>query len=322
MDTLTALDSGVKSKNFFLHYEFPPYATGEIGRVGPVGRRELGHGALAEKGLMPTLPNNYPFTIRLTSEVLESNGSSSMASICGGSLALMDAGVPISAVAAGVAIGLVTKCQNNDTKHLDDYRILTDLLGIEDYMGDMDMKVAGTKKGITAIQADIKLPGIPLKVVMESLQKATDAKSKIIDIMAECIGSPRKVKKECWPVSDQITIEPHQRTRLIGSGGMNVKKLYLETGCQLTQVDETSFTLFAPSQSAMDEAKEYLEVIMKTEKVPDLEFGAIYTAKIVELRDTGVMVTLYPSMPPALLHNSQLDQRKVCLFLIYLKGKN
>lgn len=260
---------------------------------------------------MPTLPSNYPFTIRLTSEVLESNGSSSMASICGGSLALMDAGVPISAVAAGVAIGLVTKCQNNDTKHLDDYRILTDLLGIEDYMGDMDMKVAGTKKGITAIQADIKLPGIPLKVVMESLQKATDAKSKIIDIMTECIGSPRKVKKDCWPVSDRITIEPHQRSRLIGSGGINVKKLYLETGSQLTQEDETSFTLFAPSQSAMDEAKEYLEAIMKTEKVPDLEFGAIYTATITELKDTGVMVRLYPSMPPALLHNSQLDQRKI-----------
>lgn len=183
-------------------------------------------------------------------------------------------------------------------------------------MGDMDMKVAGTKKGITAIQADIKLPGIPLKVVMESLQKATDAKSKIIDIMTDCIGSPRKGKKDCWPVSDRITIEPHQRARLIGSGGINVRKLYLETGSQLTQVDETAFTLFAPSQSAMDEAKEFLEGIMKAEKVPNLEFGAIYTATIVELKDTGVMVTLYPSMPPALLHNSQLDQRKVCGFQI------
>lgn len=183
--------SGVKAKNFFLHYEFPPYATGEVGKIGPLGRRELGHGALAEKGLVPTLPSNYPFTVRLTAEVLESNGSSSMASVCGGCLALMDAGVPVSSAAAGVAIGLVTKFENQDTKHIQDYRILTDILGIEDYMGDMDMKVAGTKKGITAIQADIKIPGLPLKIVMESLQKATDAKSKIIDIMAECIREPR-----------------------------------------------------------------------------------------------------------------------------------
>lgn len=193
LDMLTALESGVKAKNFFLHYEFPPYATGEVGRVGPIGRRELGHGALAEKGLRPTLPSDYPFAVRLTSEVLESNGSSSMATVCGGSLALMDAGVPISSAAAGVAIGLVTKYENDDTKHLEDYRILTDILGIEDYMGDMDMKVAGTRKGFTAIQLDLKIPGIPLKVVMESLQKATDAKGKILDIMKECIREPRLV---------------------------------------------------------------------------------------------------------------------------------
>lgn len=128
LDTLTALDTGVKKKNFFLHYEFPPYATGEIGRIGPIGRREMGHGALAERGLFPTIPSDYPFTIRLTSEVLESNGSSSMATVCAGSMALMDAGVPISTSVAGVAIGLVTKYQNDDTKHLEDYRVLTDLL--------------------------------------------------------------------------------------------------------------------------------------------------------------------------------------------------
>lgn len=191
LDSLTALESGVKAKNFMLHYEFPPYATGEVGRIGPIGRREMGHGALAEKALVPTLPSDYPFAVRLTSEVLESNGSSSMATVCGGSLALMDAGVPVSNAAAGVAIGLVTEFEGNDTKHLSDYRILTDILGIEDYLGDMDMKVAGTKKGFTAIQADIKIPGIPLKVVMESLQKATDAKGKILDIMAEAIKEPR-----------------------------------------------------------------------------------------------------------------------------------
>ncbi|XP_065371523.1 polyribonucleotide nucleotidyltransferase 1, mitochondrial [Calliphora vicina] len=312
LDTLSALESGVKAKNFMLHYEFPPYATGEVGRVGGVGRRELGHGALAEKALLPTLPNDFPFTVRLTAEVLESNGSSSMATVCGGSLALMDAGVPVTARAAGVAIGLVTKYENNDTKHLQDYRILTDILGIEDYMGDMDMKVAGTRKGFTAIQADLKIPGIPLKVVMESLQKATDAKSRILDIMSEAIAEPRKVKKDCWPVTERLQIEPQQRAQLIGPSGINLRKIYLETGCTATTEDETTFTLFAPSQAAMDEAKEMFDALLVTkERIPNLEFGGIYSATITEVRDTGVMVILYQGMHPALLHNSQLDQRKV-----------
>lgn len=311
LDSLAALDSGVKEKNFFLHYEFPPYATGEIGRVGIVNRRELGHGALAEKGLVPIIPPNYPFTIRLNSEVLESNGSSSMATVCAGSMALMDAGVPISAPAAGVAIGLVSKYENDDTKHIEDYRILTDQLGIEDYMGDMDMKVAGTKKGINSIQTDIKIPGLPLKIVIEALLKATDAKNRIIDIMNQCIDAPRLNKKDSWPVSEKMTVEPHQRAKIIGPGGIHIKQMFLETGVQMNQLDETTFNLFAPSQSAMDEAKEFIEKLMEKEKVPELDFGGIYTARIVEMRDIGVMVTLYPSMPPALLHNSQLDQRKV-----------
>lgn len=311
LDSLAALDSGVKEKNFFLHYEFPPYATGEIGRVGIVNRRELGHGALAEKGLVAVIPANYPFTIRLSSEVLESNGSSSMATVCAGSMALMDAGVPITAAAAGVAMGLVTKFEGSDSKHIEDYRILTDQLGIEDYMGDMDMKVAGTKKGITSIQTDIKIPGLPLKIVNEALLQATDAKNRVIDIMNTYISAPRQDKKESWPVSGKLTVEPHHRMKIIGPGGIHVKQIFLETGVQMNQIDDSTFSLFAPSQSAMDEAKEMIEKLQEKEKVPDLDFGAIYTARIVELRDIGVMVTLYPSMPPALLHNSQLDQRKV-----------
>ena len=206
---------------------------------------------------------------------------------------------------------MITKYENNDTKHLQDYCILTDLLGIEDYMGDMDMKVAGTRRGMTAIQADIKVPGIPLKVVMEALQKSMEARFKILDLMDETIGASRTVRKDCWPVTDRLVIEAHQRAKLLGPGGTNLRRLYLETGVQLTPDDETSFRIFAPSEAAMHEAKEYLENLLKAEKIPDLEFGAIYTARIVELRDTGVMVTLYPSMPPTLLHNSQLDQRKV-----------
>lgn len=173
------------------------------------------------------------------------------------------------------------------------------------------MKVAGTRKGITALQADIKIPGVPLKIIMESLQKATDGKAKVLDLMDKCIRFPRKDKKENSPVTEKFKIEPYQRSKLIGPGGVNIKKLYLDIGVQLTQQDETDYLLFAPSQVAMDEAKEMIEEWMQEDRIPNLEFGAIYTAKIVELRDTGVLVTLYPNMPPALVHNSQLDQRKV-----------
>ncbi|XP_060533943.1 polyribonucleotide nucleotidyltransferase 1, mitochondrial isoform X2 [Cylas formicarius] len=310
LDPLSMVTSGVKEKNFFLHYEFPPFATKEVGRMGPIGRREMGHGALAEKGLMSVIPSDFPFTIRLTSEVLESNGSSSMASVCGGSLALMDAGVPIQAPAAGVAIGLVTR-YDHANQTIEDYRLLTDILGIEDYMGDMDFKVAGTKKGVTALQADVKVPGLPLKIVMEALEKATNAKVQIIGIMNDCIDKPRKEQKDNRPVCEKLEVEPHKRARLLGVGGINLKKLFAETGVQVSQIEDTTFQIFAPNQNAMDEAKEMINTILTSERAPELEFGEIYKAKIVEVRDIGVMVTLYPGMPPALVHNSQLDQRKV-----------
>ena len=172
-DTVSTLMGGVKEKNFFLHYEFPPYATNEIGRMGPTNRREMGHGALAEKSLKPIIPSDYPFTIRLTSEVLESNGSSSMASVCGGSLALMDAGVPISTPAAGIAVGLVTQNNIENDAHgfeIGQHKVLVDILGMEDYLGDMDFKIAGTRNGITALQADIKLPGLPFQVNFQRIK--------------------------------------------------------------------------------------------------------------------------------------------------------
>ncbi|XP_066245159.1 polyribonucleotide nucleotidyltransferase 1, mitochondrial [Euwallacea similis] len=310
LDPLSVVTSGVKEKNFFLHYEFPPFATKETGRMGPIGRREMGHGALAEKSLFPIIPSDFPFTIRLTSEVLESNGSSSMASVCGGSLALMDAGVPVCSPAAGVAIGLVTR-YDKEKNTIEDYKILTDILGIEDYMGDLDFKIAGTPKGFTALQADIKIPGLPLKIVMEALQKASDAKKKILQIMHQCIDKPRSGKKENWPAVEKLEVEPHKRAKLLGVGGLNMKKLFAQTGVQVSQLEDTTFQIFAPNQAAMDEAKEIIERHLSSERVPELEFGEIYKATIVELRDIGVMVTLYPGMPPALLHNSQLDNRKI-----------
>ncbi|CAH2094799.1 unnamed protein product [Euphydryas editha] len=231
-----------------------------------------------------------------------------MASVCGGSLALLDAGVALSAPAAGVAVGLVSRSEGG---HIQDYRLLTDLLGIEDYMGDMDFKVAGTKKGITALQADVKLPGLPLKIVMESVQKACDAKSKIIDIMNQCIDKPRQGRKENMPVMEEMEVEAHKRAKLLGIGGSNLKKLYLETGVQISPIDETRYSVFAPSQAAMDEAKARVSAALNTERTPELEFGAIYTAKVVEVRDIGVLVTLYSGMSPALVHNTQLDHRKI-----------
>ncbi|XP_072181940.1 polyribonucleotide nucleotidyltransferase 1, mitochondrial-like [Diadema setosum] len=303
-------ESDVKEKNFMLHYEFPPYATNEVGRTGGVNRRELGHGALAEKGLRPVVPEDFPFTIRLTSEVLESNGSSSMASVCGGCLALMDAGVPISTPVAGVAVGLVAETESDDIHSITDYKILTDILGIEDYMGDMDMKLAGSKKGITALQTDVKLP-VPMKLVVEAIQAGTSAKSKIINIMSGALRKPRDGRKENSPVVENLEVPVQRRSKFVGPGGYNLKKLRAETGVTITPVDESHFSVFAPTPSAMSEAKERIEQLLLEDKEPDLEFGGIYTATIIELRENGVMVKLYPSMQPTLLHNSQLDQRRV-----------
>ncbi|XP_030413673.1 polyribonucleotide nucleotidyltransferase 1, mitochondrial isoform X1 [Gopherus evgoodei] len=310
-DLITTAVSGIKDKNFMLHYEFPPYATNEIGKVTGVNRRELGHGALAEKALKPVIPQDFPFTIRVTSEVLESNGSSSMASVCGGSLALMDAGVPISAAVAGVAVGLVTRCHPEKNGEIEDYRLLTDILGIEDYNGDMDFKIAGTNKGITALQADIKLPGIPLKIVMEAIQQATVAKREILQIMNKTIAKPRPNRKENGPVVETVQVPLSKRVRFVGPGGYNLKKLQAETGVTVSQLDEETFSVFAPTPNAMYEAREFINEICKDDQEHQLEFGAVYTAIITEIRDIGVMVKLYPNMSPVLLHNSQLDQRKI-----------
>ncbi|XP_015217967.2 polyribonucleotide nucleotidyltransferase 1, mitochondrial [Lepisosteus oculatus] len=310
-DLITSAMSGVKDKNFMLHYEFPPYATNEIGKMGGMNRRELGHGALAEKALKPVIPKDFPFTIRVTSEVLESNGSSSMASACGGSMALMDAGVPVSSAVAGVAIGLISKPNPEKPSEIQDYRLLTDILGIEDYHGDMDFKMAGTSKGITALQADIKIPGLPLKIVMEAIQQATVAKREILGIMNKAIPKPRPSRKENGPVVETVRVPVSRRVRFVGPGGYNLRRLQAETGVTISQVDEETFSVFAPTPAAMHEAQELITEICKDDQEQQLEFGAIYTATITEIRDVGVMVKLYPNMTPVLLHNSQLDHKRI-----------
>ncbi|KAL6102111.1 pnpt1 [Pungitius sinensis] len=310
-DIITTALSGVKSKNFMLHYEFPPYATNEIGKMGGINRRELGHGALAEKALRPIIPKDFPFTIRVTAEVLESNGSSSMASACGGSLALMDAGVPISSAVAGVAIGLISKANPEKPADILDYRLLTDILGIEDYLGDMDFKLAGTNKGITALQADVKIPGLPLKVVMEAIQQATVAKKEILAIMNKCTAKPRETRKDNGPVVENVRVPVSRRARFVGPGGYNLRRLQAQTGVTISQVDEETFSVFAPTPGAMSEAQDFIGEICKDDQEQQLEFGAIYSATIVEIRDIGVMVKLYPNMSAVLLHNSQLDHKRI-----------
>lgn len=229
---------------------------------------------------------------------------------------MMDAGVPIRDAVAGVAVGLVTKVDKINTgiendEEVVDYRLLTDILGIEDYLGDMDFKFCGTATGVTALQADIKLPGLPLKIVMEALQQANDAKHSILGIMNDCLGAPRVGAKDNGPVSETIEVPVHQRPRFIGVGGRNLKRLTAETGCQATSTDDSHFVLFAPNPPAMAEAKQMIATIMAEEQEPQLEFGAIYPCEIVEIRDGGVLISLHSRVPPIMMPNSQLDERKV-----------
>uniref|UniRef100_A0A8K9UM48 polyribonucleotide nucleotidyltransferase n=1 Tax=Oncorhynchus mykiss TaxID=8022 RepID=A0A8K9UM48_ONCMY len=306
--TFDSLESILLNASF---KQFPPYATNEIGKMSGMNRRELGHGALAEKSLRPVIPKDFPFTIRVTSEVLESNGSSSMASACGGSLALMDAGVPITSAVAGVAIGLISKANPEKPSEIQDYRILTDILGIEDYLGDMDFKLAGTNKGINALQADVKIPGLPLKLVMEAIQQATVAKREILGIMNNTIAKPRANRKENGPVVENVRVPVSRRARFVGPGGYNLRRLQAQTGVTISQVDEETFSVFAPTPGAMNEAQEFITEICKDDQEQQLEFGAVYTATIMEIRDIGVMVKLYPNMSAVLLHNSQLDHKRI-----------
>lgn len=330
-DSMTSLVSGVKDKNFMLHYEFPKYATHDIGRVGTMpDRREIGHGALAEKAVRPLVPENQDMTIRLNCEVLESNGSSSMASVCAGSMSLMDAGVKLSEHVAGVAMGLISEQKTEDDglsasdQFSNEYSILTDILGFEDYIGDMDFKIAGTKKAITALQLDVKPnQGIPGYVLYQAIQRAHIAKAEIISKMEKVIKSPRKERKENHPVIKTISIPQHKVATFIGFGGSNLKRLMATIGVRVSAYNESdvtdlgantnrdNFIVFAPNQDALQEAEDYIKTIVDKQKEPELEFNGIYPATIQELRPNGVMVTLHPSMSPVLLPLSQLDIRHV-----------
>ncbi len=296
-------------KRFMLHYNFPAFSVGETGRYGSPGRREIGHGALAERALLQVMPSEeeFPYTVRVVSEVLESNGSSSQASICAGCMSLMSAGVPIKKMVAGIAMGLITKD--------DKYTILTDIQGLEDHMGDMDFKVAGTRDGITALQMDIKIKGITRDILKESLAQAHDAREEILDVMESIISEPRKELSKYAPKIKMIDIKPEQIKDVIGRGGDVITKIILDSSnvksvndkdaVKIDISDEGHVVLYHQDIAIIDKALAMIEDIIK-----EVEIGKIYTGKVVKVEDFGCFVELWPGCE-GLVHVSQLDTKRV-----------
>lgn len=294
-----------ESKRYMHHYNFPPYSVGETRPIRGPGRREIGHGALAERALLPVLPSEdkFPYTIRLVSEVLESNGSTSQASVCGSTLALMDAGVPISAPVAGIAMGLVTDGEK--------FAILSDIQGIEDALGDMDFKVAGTAKGITALQLDIKTKGISQEVLRQALAQAREGRLFILSKMLEAIPEPRKELSPYAPRIITMTIDPEKIRDVIGPSGKTIRKIIEETGVQIDIEDDGRIFIVASDEEAGKKAVHIIECLTQ-----DVEVGKIYMGKVVRLMDFGAFVEIIPGalgLPgkEGLVHISQLDERRV-----------
>ncbi len=283
------------SKKFMLHYTFPPFSVGEVRRIGSPGRREIGHGALAERSLeavMPT-PEDFPYTIRVTSDILESNGSSSMASVCGGTLCLMDAGVPIKAPVAGISVGLVEDGEK--------YKLLADILGEEDHFGDMDFKVSGTRSGITAIQLDIKTHGLSHKLIREALELAKKLRFQILDHMEQTLAAPRVGISEHAPRLLTIKINPEKIGKLIGPGGKMIKAIQQESGATIDIEDDG--TVFISCLEAAGAEKALAAVNRLTE---DVQVGKIYTGKVISIKDFGAFIELAEGQD-GLCHISELD---------------
>ncbi|MGL4252677.1 MAG: polyribonucleotide nucleotidyltransferase [Fusobacteriaceae bacterium] len=285
-------------KKFYLHYNFPPYSVGETGRMGAPGRRELGHGSLAERALSYVLPTveDFPYTIRLVSEITESNGSSSQASVCGGSLALMHAGVPIREHVAGIAMGLI--------KEGDDYVVLTDIMGLEDHLGDMDFKVAGTKKGITALQMDMKITGINEEVLKVALGQALTARMEILEVMNNAIPTPNEMKENV-PRIHQMIIPKDKIAVLIGPGGKNIKGIIEATGATVDIDDTGKVMVFALGLETLEKTVQLINNYVK-----DVEVGEIYSGKVVGIQSFGAFMEILPGKE-GLLHVSEISNERV-----------
>jgi polyribonucleotide nucleotidyltransferase len=301
---IDAYGGGEQSKRFLLHYNFPPFSVGETGRFGGASRREIGHGALAERSLEPVVPgeNDFRYAIRISSEVMESNGSTSMASVCGGMLALMDAGVPVKDVVAGISVGLVTEYDNDQLKR---YELLTDIIGSEDHFGDMDFKLCGTVKGVTGYQLDLKLPGISLKILSEAIQRAREARSKILEIMRGAIDKPRAELSKYAPRIETIKINPEKIGALIGPGGKTIKGIVAETGAEINIEDDGSVHIYATSGESMARAKEIIGGMTR-----EIEIGATYQGRVVSTKEFGAFVEVFPGKD-GLVHISELADFRV-----------
>lgn len=295
VETLT----GETTKSFMLHYNFPPYCVGEVRPLRGPSRREIGHGTLAERAITPILPNTdeFPFTVRIVSEIMESNGSSSMATVCGGTLSLMDAGVPIKEPVAGIAMGLI--------KEEGEYLILTDILGDEDHLGDMDFKVAGTRDGITAIQMDIKIAGIPTDIMSQALAQAKTARLHILDTMRSNLEKPREDLSEYAPQMDIVYVDTSKIRDIIGPGGKNIKAITAATDASIDIEDDGKISIFAPTRESLEQAR---EMVLFYDQKP--EIGKTYAATVKKIVDFGAFAEILPGVE-GLVHISQLDRGRV-----------
>jgi polyribonucleotide nucleotidyltransferase len=293
------LDSSETSKRFMLHYNFPPFSVGEVGFMRGAGRREIGHGALAERAVAAVVPDdkNFPYTMRIVSDIMESNGSSSMASVCGGTLALMDAGVPIASPVAGIAMGLVLEGK--------DYAVLTDIAGAEDHYGDMDFKVAGTKDGITALQMDIKVPNVTHKIMTEALEQARKARLHILDKMNAVISTPRTTMSPYAPRIFTLQIPTDKIRELIGPGGKVIRGIVEATGCKIDVEDDGSVKIFSSDGTAADKC-----IQMVTDICAVAEVGKTYLGKVVRIVDFGAFVEIFPGTD-GLLHISEISESRI-----------
>jgi len=295
---------GSSEKQFILHYNFPNFSVGETGRIAGPGRREIGHGALAERSLEPMLPlEDFPYAVRVTSEIMESNGSSSMASVCGGSLALMDAGVPMIRPVAGVSIGLCT--EYNQQGQFARYQLLTDIIGWEDAFCDMDCKIAGTERGITGFQLDLKLKGLPHHLMAEAMERARVARLEILKRMAETLPASRKELSKYAPRILSLKINPEKIGALIGPGGKNIKRIVDESGCEINIEDDGTVQIYSKSPEGMEIAKREVESL-----TAEIEPGKLYRGKVVTIKEFGCFVEVFPGKD-GLVHISELANFRV-----------
>jgi len=303
---IDAYTGGESTKRFLLHYNFPPFSVGETGRFGGQSRREIGHGALAERSLEPVIPSaaEFGYAVRVVSEIMESNGSTSMASVCGGTLALLDAGVPLKAPVAGISVGLVTEFDASGSKMLR-HQMLTDIIGSEDHFGDMDFKLCGTSAGVTGFQLDLKLAGLPLAMLKDAIDRATTARQQILKFMASVMPKHRDKLSPYAPQIEMVKIPQDKIGLLIGPGGKTIKGICAETGAEVNVEDDGTVRIYANTGPAMARAKELISGL-----TGEIEVGKTYKGRVVSLKDFGAFVEIFPGRD-GLVHISELAEGRV-----------